>query len=78
MLKKYWCFLPIAVEKATKLKDLNLIHLFLKQAIYERLFSWIVGCINEIIALKKDNRSGKTTIIGVLDIYGFELFDNNR
>lgn len=47
------------------------------KAIYERLFSWIVGCINEIIALKKDNRSGKTTIIGVLDIYGFELFDNN-
>lgn len=70
--------LPIAAVKATKLKDLNFIYLFLKQAIYERLFSWIVGCINEIIALKKDSRSGKTTIIGVLDIYGFELFDNNR
>lgn len=70
--------LPIAAVKATKLNDLDFIYLFPKQAIYERLFSWIVGCINEIIALKKDSRSGKTTIIGVLDIYGFELFDNNR
>lgn len=28
--------------------------------------------------MRKDNKLGKTTIIGVLDIYGFELFDNNR
>jgi len=48
------------------------------QAIYDRLFSWIVGSINSTIAMRKDKKLGKTTIIGVLDIYGFELFDNNR
>jgi myosin-1 len=49
--------------------------MFLLQAIYERLFSWIVNKINDIIAV---GGSGKSTVIGVLDIYGFEIFDNNR
>ncbi|XP_067834933.1 unconventional myosin-Id-like [Heptranchias perlo] len=49
------------------------------KAIYERLFCWIVNRINEIIAVKGyDPRiHGKNTVIGVLDIYGFEIFDNN-
>jgi len=50
------------------------------QAIYERLFCWIVGRINDIIEVKNyDARvHGKNTVIGVLDIYGFEIFQNNR
>lgn len=50
------------------------------QAIYERLFSWIVGRINASIAPRGyDIRlHGKSTVIGVLDIYGFEIFDTNR
>ncbi|NXW37776.1 MYO1G protein, partial [Phaetusa simplex] len=49
------------------------------QAIYERLFCWIVGRINAGIAARGyDARlHGKSTVIGVLDIYGFEIFDTN-
>lgn len=50
----------------------------LGKAIYDRLFSWIVEKINSEIAI--DSRSKKmysSSLIGVLDIYGFEIFDNN-
>lgn len=52
----------------------------LLKALYERLFSWIVGRINRVIEVKNYNPllHGKNTVIGVLDIYGFEIFDNNR
>lgn len=60
-------------------------HIFLAlpsllQALYERLFGWIVSRINSIIEVKDYNPvlHGKNTVIGVLDIYGFEIFDNNR
>lgn len=59
-----------------------LLHHFpsLLQALYERLFGWIVGRINAVIEVKDYNPvlHGKNTVIGVLDIYGFEIFDNNR
>lgn len=47
------------------------------QALYERLFGWI---INSVIEVKDYNPvlHGKNTVIGVLDIYGFEIFENNR
>ncbi|XP_041478536.1 LOW QUALITY PROTEIN: unconventional myosin-Id-like [Lytechinus variegatus] len=48
------------------------------KAMYERLFTWIVGKVNNAIEVKgtvKDH--GKETVIGVLDIYGFEIFDDN-
>lgn len=50
------------------------------QALYERLFGWIVSRINSVIEVKDYNPvlHGKNTVIGVLDIYGFEIFDNNR
>nr|AAQ11360.1 myosin 1d [Xenopus laevis] len=49
------------------------------KAIYERLFCWIVNRINDVIDVKQQDTSlhGKNTVIGVLDIYGFEIFDNN-
>ncbi|XP_074596789.1 unconventional myosin ID [Brevipalpus obovatus] len=52
------------------------------KAIYERLFTLIVNKINEAIKVKELNKydlsyRGKRTVIGVLDIYGFEVFDNN-
>ncbi|XP_073407296.1 unconventional myosin-Ig-like isoform X1 [Dendrobates tinctorius] len=49
------------------------------KAFYERLFCWIVGHINSVIEVKNyDVRlHGKNTVIGVLDIYGFEIFGNN-
>lgn len=47
------------------------------QAIYDRLFSWIVSRVNDAIDLDRTPEHGQTTVIGVLDIYGFEIFDNN-
>ncbi|KAM8767419.1 unconventional myosin-Ig isoform 2-T2 [Acanthopagrus schlegelii] len=49
------------------------------KALYERLFGWIVSRINGVIEVKDYNPMlhGKNTVIGVLDIYGFEIFDNN-
>ncbi|XP_077160449.1 unconventional myosin-Ig-like [Paroedura picta] len=49
------------------------------KAFYERLFCWIVAQINEVIEVKNYNAQlhGKNTVIGVLDIYGFEIFDTN-
>jgi len=49
------------------------------KAVYDRLFSWIVEKVNRAINIK-DQQSKihyKTTVIGVLDIYGFEIFDTN-
>lgn len=44
------------------------------------MFSWIVKRINEAIDPKVSGVKfvGKNTVIGVLDIYGFEIFDDNR
>ncbi|XP_039989596.1 unconventional myosin-Va-like [Xiphias gladius] len=45
----------------------------LAKHIYARLFSWIVGSINNALKLAATQHS----FIGVLDIYGFETFDVN-
>ena len=46
---------------------------------YEQMFGYIFGKINEILDVKNTIKSNdtKNTVIGVLDIYGFEIFDNN-
>ena len=46
----------------------------LAKAIYTRLFDYLVGKINA--SIRKDNFQGIQ--IGVLDIYGFEIFQYNR
>ena len=40
---------------------------------YDRTFSFIVKLINEAIAVETGDGEGKNTVIGVLDIYGFEV-----
>lgn len=49
------------------------------KAVYDTLFTWIVTKINAAIAVDKTNlrMTYKSSLIGVLDIYGFEVFDNN-
>jgi len=44
------------------------------------MFTSVVQCINEAIEVKRQSVivTGRQTVIGVLDIYGFEIFDNNR
>uniref|UniRef100_A0A1B6DEF2 Myosin motor domain-containing protein n=1 Tax=Clastoptera arizonana TaxID=38151 RepID=A0A1B6DEF2_9HEMI len=48
----------------------------LAKAIYDRLFTWIVNKINSAIDIGGNRHRG--TVIGVLDIYGFEVFDANN
>ncbi|CAK6434797.1 unnamed protein product [Pipistrellus nathusii] len=49
------------------------------KALYQRLFQWVVNRINSVMAPRGRDarRDGKDTVIGVLDIYGFEVFPVN-
>ena len=50
----------------------------LAKAIYERLFNWIIQRVNKSIVVEAANERKKfNRVIGVLDIYGFEIFDQN-
>ncbi|GAM27692.1 hypothetical protein SAMD00019534_108680 [Acytostelium subglobosum LB1] len=54
------------VEQASAARDA------LAKAIYSKLFDWLVRTINRSIEVKT-----KGKVIGVLDVYGFEIFQNN-
>ncbi|KAI9144606.1 P-loop containing nucleoside triphosphate hydrolase protein [Paraphysoderma sedebokerense] len=58
---------PLNLTQATAVRDA------LAKAIYERLFDWIVARVNN--AMRQRGEAPLT--IGVLDIYGFEIFDHN-
>ncbi|RVE55153.1 hypothetical protein evm_000051 [Chilo suppressalis] len=60
---------PLDQEQAQFARDA------LAKAVYDKLFSWLVSRINSSLAPKeKDSRS---SVIGILDIYGFEIFPKN-
>uniref|UniRef100_A0AAQ5YDV8 Myosin IHb n=1 Tax=Amphiprion ocellaris TaxID=80972 RepID=A0AAQ5YDV8_AMPOC len=61
-------FSPFSVDHAVYARDA------LAKAIYGRTFNWLVNKINESLANKV---SKKATVIGLLDIYGFEVFSVN-
>uniref|UniRef100_A0A8C3XKD8 Myosin IG n=1 Tax=Chelydra serpentina TaxID=8475 RepID=A0A8C3XKD8_CHESE len=67
------------IKKGHSAKEANYARDACAKAIYERLFCWIVGRINTVIEVKNyDARlHGKNTVIAVLDIYGFEIFESN-
>nr|XP_022305174.1 unconventional myosin-Id-like isoform X4 [Crassostrea virginica] len=67
------------VEKQLTVSDAVYARDAFAKAMYDRMFTWIVGKINEAIDPKASGIAyvGKNTVIGVLDIYGFEIFDNN-
>ncbi|XP_064408569.1 unconventional myosin-Ib isoform X1 [Latimeria chalumnae] len=46
----------------------------LAKNLYNRLFNWLVNRINESIKVKSNERK---KVMGVLDIYGFEIFEDN-
>jgi myosin-1 len=58
---------PSNVAQATATRDA------LAKAIYNNLFDWIVGRVNQ--SLKA--RQAASNSIGILDIYGFEIFEKN-
>ncbi len=47
------------------------------KAIYGRMFSWLVGKIDNLLAPADGTDMTATTGIGVLDIFGFEEFKQN-
>eukprot|EP00818_Percolomonas_sp_WS_P000139 CAMPEP_0117447222 /NCGR_PEP_ID=MMETSP0759-20121206/6759_1 /TAXON_ID=63605 /ORGANISM="Percolomonas cosmopolitus, Strain WS" /LENGTH=1076 /DNA_ID=CAMNT_0005239541 /DNA_START=77 /DNA_END=3307 /DNA_ORIENTATION=+ len=47
----------------------------LAKVLYDRIFDWIVACIN--VAMKPTKENSETVLIGILDVYGFEIFENN-
>jgi len=52
----------------------------LAKAIYSRLFEWLVTHINKTLKTtvgKTNGRISKNKSIGILDIYGFEILQNN-
>uniref|UniRef100_A0A3Q4I2I2 Myosin ID n=1 Tax=Neolamprologus brichardi TaxID=32507 RepID=A0A3Q4I2I2_NEOBR len=67
------------IEKQHTTQEANYGRDALAKAMYERLFCWIVSRINDIIEVRNYDAKihGKNTVIGVLDIYGFEIFQNN-
>ncbi|XP_033606436.1 unconventional myosin-Ia isoform X2 [Cryptotermes secundus] len=44
------------------------------KALYSRLFTWLVNKINESTKVK---HYGKRKVLGILDVYGFEMFERN-
>uniref|UniRef100_A0A2I3GMN5 Unconventional myosin-Ic n=1 Tax=Nomascus leucogenys TaxID=61853 RepID=A0A2I3GMN5_NOMLE len=64
---------PLNLEQAAYARDA------LAKAVYSRTFTWLVGKINRSLA-SKDAESPSwrsTTVLGLLDIYGFEVFQHN-
>ncbi|XP_077150565.1 unconventional myosin-Ic isoform X1 [Ranitomeya variabilis] len=64
---------PLNLEQAAYARDA------LAKAIYGRTFSWLVNKINKSLTYKgADMHSvGNASVIGLLDIYGFEVFQHN-
>ncbi|XP_037091688.1 unconventional myosin IC-like [Pollicipes pollicipes] len=47
----------------------------LSKAVYDRLFSWLVRRLNTSLA--SHGQATRHTLLGILDIYGFEVFKSN-
>ncbi len=58
---------PLRVEQAIENRDA------LAKYVYERLFLWLVARINKSLAPD----CGQSNFIGILDIFGFEIFQQN-
>lgn len=60
---------PLTSEQAIYARDA------LAKAVYDRMFTWLVQRINT--SLVSQSYRGKKTLMGILDIYGFEIFEVN-
>ncbi|MEQ2189872.1 Unconventional myosin-Ic, partial [Goodea atripinnis] len=61
---------PLNLEQASSARDA------LSKAVYGRTFTWLVNKINASLAYK-DESLKNSSVIGLLDIYGFEVFQHN-
>lgn len=62
------CVTPLNREMAVYARDA------LSKAIYDRLFTWLVLRLNSSL---KSEDTRKNNVMGILDIYGFEVFGKN-
>eukprot|EP00004_Rigifila_ramosa_P007907 TRINITY_DN190_c0_g1_i3.p2 TRINITY_DN190_c0_g1~~TRINITY_DN190_c0_g1_i3.p2 ORF type:complete len:489 (+),score=174.83 TRINITY_DN190_c0_g1_i3:3-1469(+) len=60
---------PLPVDQATDTRDA------LSKGIYGRLFDWLVEQINTTMTSSEGDNA--VSFIGILDIFGFEIFENN-
>ncbi|XP_010784624.1 unconventional myosin-Ic-like [Notothenia coriiceps] len=61
---------PLNREQASSARDA------LSKAVYGRTFTWLVNKINASLTYTDDS-SKHYSVIGLLDIYGFEVFQHN-
>ncbi|XP_037543996.1 unconventional myosin-Ic [Nematolebias whitei] len=64
---------PLTFEQAVSARDA------LAKAVYGRTFNWLVEKINQSLAVKDEiyHSSKGSSVIGLLDIYGFEVLQHN-
>ncbi|XP_055973567.1 unconventional myosin-Ia [Sorex fumeus] len=79
VIEKALCSRTMKAAKEQVVSTLNVIQAqyardALAKNIYSRLFNWIVNRINESIKVKTEE---KKKVMGVLDIYGFEILETN-
>ncbi|XP_050350768.1 unconventional myosin IC isoform X2 [Nymphalis io] len=60
---------PLDLEQAKYARDA------LAKALYEKHFRWLVSRVNSSLAPKE--KDPRASVIGILDIYGFEIFPKN-
>ncbi|PFH33040.1 myosin E [Besnoitia besnoiti] len=61
------------IESPNRLTDALIIRDSLAKAVYEKLFDWLVCRLNSTI----EPPQGFTIFMGMLDIFGFEMFEHN-
>jgi myosin-1 len=61
---------PLSAENAVYARDA------LAKAVYDRSFSWLVERLNTSLAQQSSEKS-RSTVMGLLDIYGFEILAEN-
>jgi myosin heavy subunit len=62
---------PCSVEQAGFLRE------GMVKSLYARLFDWIVERVNDSLAFGLAAKASSSFFIGILDIFGFEHFENN-
>jgi len=63
---------PLKQEEAENARDA------LSKHVYAKLFNWLVKRVNQSISKKMNAKQSRNLkFIGLLDIFGFEIFKNN-
>ena len=47
------------------------------RTLYTRLFDWLMAKINACLAASRESKGSAAGFIGLLDIFGFEIMDEN-